>query len=59
MENFQAKRDGDDPFKILKEINCQGTWVIQLVEHLSRDFSLGHNPRVVGSSPVSGSMEPA
>ena len=28
----------------------QGTWVAQLVEHLTLDFRLGHNPRVMGSS---------
>ena len=34
----------------------------QLVEHLTLDFVSGHDPRVVGSSPVSGSVlsvEPA
>ena len=28
----------------------------QLVEHQGLDFSSGHDPRVMGSSPVSGSM---
>ena len=32
-----------------------GTWVAHLVEHLTLDFSSGHDPRVVGSSPLSGS----
>ena len=32
-----------------------GTWVAQLIEHLALDFGSGHDPRVVGSSPVSGS----
>ena len=27
----------------------------QLVEHPTLDFSSGHDPRIVGSSPVSGS----
>ena len=34
----------------------------QLVEHLTLDFGSGHDPRVMGSSPMSGSMlsvEPA
>ena len=30
-------------------------WVAQLVEHPTLDFSSGHDPRVMGSSPVSGS----
>ena len=37
-------------------------WVVQLVEHLTPEFSLGHGPRVMGSSPTLGSvlcMEPA
>ena len=35
-----------------------GTWVAQSVECLTLDFSSGHghDPRVVGSSPSSGSM---
>ena len=39
-----------------------GAWEAQLVELPTLDFSSGHDPRVVGSSPVSGSvlgMEPA
>jgi len=32
-----------------------GTRVAQSVEHLSLDFGSGHDPRVVGSSPTSGS----
>ena len=31
-------------------------WVAQLVEHPTLDFSSGHDLRVVGSSPESGSM---
>ena len=33
-----------------------GTWVVQLVECPTLDFSSGHDPRVVGSSPHSGFM---
>ena len=40
-----------------------GTWVAQLDKHhLTLDFGSGHNPRVVGLSPVLGSelsMDPA
>ena len=39
-----------------------GTWVAQLVEHLTLGFGSGHDPRVVESSPASRSMlslEPA
>ena len=32
-----------------------GIWVTQLVKHLTLDFSVGHDLRVVRSSPVSGS----
>ena len=38
-----------------------GTWVAQLVGHPPLDFGSGHDPRVVGSSPMLGSalgMEP-
>ena len=40
----------------------RGAWVAQSVECLTPDFSSGHDPRVRGSSPASGStltMEPA
>ena len=33
-----------------------GAWVARLVECLTLDFSSGCDPRVVGSSPVSGSL---
>ena len=39
----------------------RGAWVAQPVEHLTLDFHSGHGPRVMGSSPTSGStlsMEP-
>ena len=39
-----------------------GAWVAHWIEHLTLDFSSGHDPRVVGLSPVSGSAwsgEPA
>ena len=39
-----------------------GTWVAQSVERPTLDFGSGHDPRVVGSSPASGSvlsMKPA
>jgi len=34
----------------------KGCWVAQLVECPSLDFSSGHDLRVMGSSPKSGSM---
>ena len=33
-----------------------GSWVAQLGEFLTLDFGLGHDPRVMGLRPVSGSM---
>ena len=33
-----------------------GTWVPQVVEHQTLDFSSGHDLRVLGSSPALGSM---
>ena len=33
-----------------------GVWVAQSVEHLTLDFGSGHDPRVMGLSPTSGSM---
>ncbi|VFV38414.1 g-protein coupled receptor 26 [Lynx pardinus] len=47
---------------VLKLGQSRGTRVAQSVEHLTLDFGSGHNPGVVGSSPVSGSVlsvEPA
>ena len=32
----------------------RGTWVTQSVEHLTLDFTLSHNLRVMRSSPSSG-----
>ena len=43
-------------------LSFRGAWAAQSVEHPTLDFSSGHDPRVVGSSPTSGSvlsMEPA
>ena len=38
----------------------RATWMAQLVDYLTLDFSSGHDPGVVGSSPASTlSMEPA
>ena len=34
----------------------RGAWVAQSVECLTLDFSSGHDPRAVGSSPASGSV---
>ena len=44
------------------QFTFQGTWVSQMVQHVTLDFGSGHDPRVVTSSPASGSMlamEPA
>ena len=32
-----------------------GTWVAQLFKHPTLDFGSGHDLRIVGSSPMSGS----
>ena len=40
----------------------RGTWVAQSAEHPTLDFSSGHDPRAMGSSPMSDSalnVEPA
>ena len=38
----------------------RGAWVVQSVERPTLDFGSGHDPRVAGSSPASGStLEPA
>ena len=34
--------------------NDWGAWVAQSVERLTLSFGLGHDPRVIGSSPTSG-----
>ena len=47
---------------IFKEEIKRGTWVAQLVEHLTLDFSSGHDFKVMKLSPKSHStlsMEPA
>ena len=52
----------DLALSVLKLGQSRGTRVAQSVEHLTPDFGSGHNPGVVGSSPVSGSVlsvEPA
>lgn len=43
-------------FRTLKRSACRVPKVAQSVEHPTRDFNSGHDPRVVGSSPVWGSM---
>ena len=40
---------------MVKNVGSEGTKVAQLVEHPTLDFSSGHDPRVVGSSPALGS----
>lgn len=51
-----------DPEKVKLELNVlkRGVWVAQPVESLNLDFgsfSSGRKPRVVGSSPISGTWE--
>ena len=49
------------PDKIYKK-KYRGTWVAQMIEHIALDFSSSHDPRVMESSPASGSVlsvEPA
>ena len=51
-----------DNVNIFKNSRTEGAWVAQSVECLTLDFSSGHDLRVVGSSPASGSVlstEPA
>ena len=45
-----------------EEQKSRGAWVAQSVERQTLDFGSGHDPRVVGSSPMLGSslnMDPA
>ena len=45
-----------------KNVLDGGTWVVQLVKHLTLDFGSDHDLSVLGSSPAWGSMlsmEPA
>ena len=47
--------------KIKNYFTLWGTWVAQSVGQPTLDFGSGHDPRVMGSSPMSGStlsMEP-
>jgi len=46
--------------KVVKRVDFKcshhrGAWVVQLVKHCTLDFSSGHDLRVVGLSPESGS----
>ena len=46
----------------MKNTDSGGTWVAESVERPTLDFGSGHDPRVVGSGPSSGSVmsvEPA
>ena len=50
------------PRQLSRTLLERGAWVVQPGECLTLDFSSGHCPRVMGSSPASGStlsMEPA
>ena len=42
-------------FFLLKS-GFRDSWVAQLFEYLTLDFSSGHDPRVVGWSPASNSV---
>ena len=42
---------------ILSKVASWGSWVAQLVEHLTLGFVLGCDRMVVGLSPVSGSVD--
>ena len=43
--------------RLIKEPdNLRGTWMAQLVKHLTLDFGSGHNFWVVRSNAMSGSM---
>ena len=49
-------------FVVVKNSQSQTTWVAQPVERPTLDFDSGHDPRVMGSSPMLGSIlsvEPA
>ena len=39
-----------------QKIPLEGHWVAQSVQYLTLDFGSGHDPTVVRSSPVLGSM---
>ena len=40
------------PWNLLEMQAFRGAWVAQSVKHLTLDFGSGHDPRVVGSSPL-------
>ena len=50
---WAAQTDKDRAFHALLE---EGTGAPGLIEHLTLDFSSGHDPRVVGLSPALGSV---
>ena len=55
---MNREREGEENLKITPG----GAWVAQLLERPTLDFCSGHDPRVTGLSPASGSalnMEPA
>ena len=54
--SYPLKKDlNDSPYDNIT-IKLWGAWVAYSVEHLTLDFGSDHDPRVVGSSPTSGSM---
>jgi len=46
----------DQHCSFLLELALRGAWMAQSVEHPTLDFSSGHDLRVVGLSPVLGSV---
>ena len=49
---FYQKLRPQHVIKIAIKTHKRGTWVAQSVEHLTLDFSSGHDPRVVRLSPT-------
>ena len=48
--------------KQISKKDQRGAWLAQSVEHPALDFSSGHEPKIVGSSPALGfvlTLEPA
>ena len=53
---LQWKTEKTLPGRIIIKKQTWGAWVAQLVKCLTVDFGSGHDPRVVGWSPVLGSV---
>ena len=56
LEESDAEEDLCGRYTGSENDTCWGAWVAQSAERPTLDFASGHDPRVVGSSPASGSV---